>query len=256
MKSPHVRAIFFDAGNTLLYPRLNERARDLTDAGFPTRVEDFHAAERVAKQKLDVWLWPQIRKGEVPRTIDHQYWADYLVALMDFIGAPETERARLINLVADGFRNIRTWGVVMPETPGYLASLKEHGYFLGVISNSLGTLEDQLRRLGLRDYFQAVFDSAIVGVEKPHPEIFQLALASAKVAADEAVFVGDTNATDIGGAQLAGWRGVLIDRIGAYPNADCPRITTLPELDGVLEKAGRGSPAFQSAADEKPFGAM
>ena len=238
MESPHVRAIFFDAGNTLLHPRLDERARDLAEAGFPARVEDFHAAERAAKQKLDVWLWPQIRKGEVPRTIDHYYWAQYLTSLMGSIGAPETEHARLIGVVADGFRNIRSWSVVMPETPGYLASLKEQGYFLGVISNSIGTIEDQLQHVGLRDYFQAVFDSAIVGVEKPHPEIFQLALASAQVAANEAVFVGDTNATDVGGAQLAGLHGVLIDRVRAYPHAECPRITSLPELDKVLEKLG------------------
>ena len=88
------------------------------------------------------------------------------------------------------------------------------------------------------NYFQAVFDSAIVGVEKPHPEIFQMALASAKVAANEAVFVGDTNATDVGGAQLAGLRGVLIDRIDAYPHVEGPRIKLLPELDKVLEKLG------------------
>ena len=237
MRLSNVRAIFFDAGNTLLYPRLDERVRDLTEAGFPARVEDFYAAERVAKQKLDEWMWPQIRSGEVPRTIDHHYWSDYLTALMGFIGAPESEQARLINLVLDGFRNIRTWSVVMPETPGYLAALRDQGYFLGVISNSGGTLEDQFRHLGLREYFQVVFDSAIVGVEKPHPEIFQLALASAKVAPDEVVFVGDTHATDIGGAQLAGWRGVLIDRVGAYPHAECPRISSLPELDAVLERA-------------------
>ena len=238
MKSLHIRAIFFDAGNTLLYPQLDERARDLTAAGFPARVEDFHAAERAAKQKLDVWLWPQIRRGEVPRTIDRYYWAEYLGSLMGLIGAPETERARLIRLLADGFSNIRTWSVVMPETPGYLALLKEQGYFLGVISNSIGTIEDQLQHVGLRGYFQAIFDSAIVGVEKPHPEIFRMALASAQVAGDEAVFVGDTNATDVGGAQLAGLHGVLIDRVGAYPDAECPRITSLPELEKVLEKLG------------------
>jgi HAD superfamily hydrolase (TIGR01549 family) len=197
-------------------------------------VEDFHAAERAAKQKLDEWLWPQIRKGVVPRTIDHYYWAEYLQTLMGLIGAPEPEHQRLIRLVADGFRNIRCWSVVMPETPGYLASLKQQGYFLGVISNSVGTMEDQLKHEGLRDYFQAVFDSALVGVEKPHPEIFQLALRSAGAAAQEAAFVGDTYATDVGGAQLAGLRGVLIDRIGAYPQAECPRITSLPELDSVL----------------------
>jgi HAD superfamily hydrolase (TIGR01509 family) len=234
MKSSRLRAIFFDAGNTLLYPRLDERARDLSEAGFPARVEDFHAAERAAKQKLDLWLWPQIQKGEVPRTIDHYYWAEYLSLLMGLIRAPETEHARLIRLVADGFRDIRTWSVVMPETPPYLASLKAEGYFLGVISNSVGTLAGQLQNTGLRGYFQAIFDSAIVGVEKPHPEIFQMALASAAVEANAAVFVGDTNATDVGGAQLAGLHGVLIDRVNAYPHAECPRITSLPELDSVL----------------------
>ncbi len=234
MKSSRIRAIFFDAGNTLLYPRLDERARDLTEAGFPARVEDFHAAERAAKQKLDQWLWPQIRQGEVPRTIDHYYWGEYLTILMGLIGAPETEHARLIRMLADGFRDIRTWSVVVPGTHQFLESVKDAGYFLGVISNSVGTLEGQLENTGLRGYFQAIFDSAIVGVEKPHPEIFQMALASAKVAANEAVFVGDTNATDIGGAQLAGLHGVLIDRIEAYPQTECPRITLLPELDGVL----------------------
>jgi FMN phosphatase YigB (HAD superfamily) len=234
MKSSKVRAIFFDAGNTLLYPRLDERAHDLTAAGFPARVEDFHAAERAAKQKLDVWLWPQIRRGEVPRTIDHYYWTEYFTSLMSLVGAPETEHARLMGVLRGGFGNIRSWSVVMPETPGYLASLKERGYFLGVISNSIGTIEDQLQHEGLRGYFQAVFDSAIVGVEKPHPEIFQLALTRAQVAANEAVFVGDTNATDVGGAQLAGLHGVLIDRVDAYPDAECPRIKSLPELDSVL----------------------
>ena len=235
MKSSKIRAILFDAGNTLLYPRLDERARDLTDAGYPASVDHFHAAERAGKQKLDEWLWPKIRRGEVPRTIDHYYWAEYLKALMDLVGAPEGEYARLIPRVADGFRDIRTWSVVMPDTPGVLASLQQQGYFLGVISNSVGTLGGQLKREGLRGYFEAVFDSAIVGVEKPHPEIFQLALTSASVAAHEAVFVGDTYSTDVGGARLSGLHGVLIDRVGAYLNPECPRITSLPELEQVLD---------------------
>ena len=235
MKSAHIRAVFFDAGNTLLYPRLDDLARELTNAGYPARVEDFHAAERAAKAKLDEWLWPQIRRGEVPRTIDHYYWGEYLATLTSMVNAPPSERARLIALLTEGFRHIRMWSIVLPETPAYLASLKAEGYFLGVISNAIGTLEVQLQNAGLRDYFHAILDSAIVGVEKPHPEIFQMALGRAGVAASDAVFVGDTNATDVGGAQLAGLHGVLIDRIGAYPDAAGPRITSLPELEKVLD---------------------
>lgn len=234
LKAPPLRAIFFDAGNTLLYHRLDERARDLTQAGFPATVESFHAAERTAKQKLDLWLWPQIQRREVPRAIDHYFWMQYLESLMGEVHAPQAEHARLVKLVYDGFREIRNWSMVMPETPAYLASLRQKGYFLGVISNSGGRLEDQMRHLGLRDYFHTVIDSAVVGVEKPHPEIFELALARAGVSANQSLFLGDTNATDVGGAQVAGLHAVLMDLIDAYPQAASPRIKTLPELDGVL----------------------
>src|SRR5438477_5684743 len=84
-----LRAIFFDAGNTLIYPRVEELAEDLTQQGYPATAEDFYAAERAGKARLDEWLWPQIRRGEVPRTIDHDYWGEYLRALMEGLQAPE-----------------------------------------------------------------------------------------------------------------------------------------------------------------------
>jgi putative hydrolase of the HAD superfamily len=233
---PSVRAIFFDAGNTLVYPRVEELAEDLTKQGYPATEEDFFAAERTGKQKLDEWLWPQIRHGEVPRTIDHYYWGEYLKALVERIAVPETERRATIERIANGFRDITLWSRVFPETAPFLARLSARGFWLGVISNSIGTIEEQLARLGLARFFPTIIDSAHVGVEKPHPEIFQIALARVPggLASAQAIFVGDTNATDMGGAALAGLRGVLIDRVGAYPRADCPRITFLPELERLL----------------------
>jgi len=229
-----LRAIFFDAGNTLIYPRLEELAEDLTRQGYPATAEDFFAAERAGKQKLDEWLWPQIRQGEVPPTIDFYYWGEYLKALVERVGVPGPEQPRVMQRVADGFRDITLWSVVLPETPPFLVKLREQGYYLGVISNSIGTMEQQLQRLDLARHFKTVIDSALVGVEKPHPEIFRIALQRAGVSPPEALFVGDTNATDMGGAHLAGLRGVLIDRVGAYPNAESPRITSLPELERLL----------------------
>lgn len=241
MPSP-IRAIFFDAGNTLIYPRVEELAQDLTSQGYPATVEDFHAAERAGKKKLDEWLWPQIRSGQVPRAIDHVYWSEYLRALMHRINAPEEAHERLISRVADGFRDIRLWSRVLPGTTPLLEALRAEDYYLGVISNSVGTMEEQLNRIDLARRFDTILDSAVVGVEKPHPEIFRLALTRAAVEPAQALFVGDTYSTDIGGAQLAGLRGVLIDRVGAYPNPGCPRINSLTELDQVLESL-RGSPS-------------
>jgi putative hydrolase of the HAD superfamily len=133
------------------------------------------------------------------------------------------------------FQNIQLWSRVMPDTPAFLEWLVAQGYFVGVISNSIGTLEGQLVRLGLARYFRAILDSAIVGIQKPHPGIFKLALQAAGVEGSEAIFVGDTYATDVGGAQLAGLTGVLMDSVGAYPDAACPRISSLPELENILE---------------------
>jgi len=234
-----IRAIFFDAGNTLIYPRVEELAEDLTQQGYPATAEHFYAAERAGKARLDEWLWPQIRRGEVPRTIDHFYWGEYLRALMEGLQAPEGERGRLMLRVAEGFRDITLWSRVLPEVPALLARLRTEGYYLGVISNSIGTMEEQLERVGLRRCFEAVLDSARVGVEKPHPEIFRQALARAGVEASEALFVGDTYSTDVGGAGLAGIRGVLIDRVGAYPHADCPRVRS---LEGLIELLPPRSP--------------
>lgn len=230
-----IRALLFDAGNTLIFPRLDEAAQKLTGLGYPSTVEDFHAAERFGKAKLDDWLWPQIRKGEVPRQIDPYYWGEYLAALMERVRAREDERGQLMIRVADHFKDITVWSRILPDTIPFLEHLRQRGYTLGVISNSIGTMEEQLTRLGLAQYFDTVIDSAVVGVEKPHPEIFSIALSRAGVAPSEALFVGDTYSTDIGGAGLAGLAGVLMDRVGAYPNADCPRVETLSELDGVLE---------------------
>lgn len=229
-----LRAIFFDAGNTLVYPRVEELAADLTRQGYPATAEDFFAAERVGKRQLDEWLWPQIRQGEVPRTIDTYYWTEYLKALVERLAVPEATRLEVMQRVARGFGDITLWSRVLAETPPFLEKLRAQGYRLGVISNSIGTMEQQLERVGLARHFEIIIDSALVGVEKPHPEIFRHALERAGLEPAQAAFVGDTNATDMGGAHLAGLRGILIDRVGAYPDIQTPRITSLPELEKYL----------------------
>ena len=237
MSTP-VRAIFLDAGNTLLFPQVEKLAKDLEAAGFPVRPEQFHQAEREGKKKLDEVLWPQIREGRVPRTSNNVYWEQYLSALSELLDGTAETRAATIERVIAGFRDIHTWSKVLPDTVPALKKLKAAGYYLAVISNSDGSVEGELKRAGLAEYLEFVIDSSVVGVEKPHPEIFEMALDRAGIKPDEAVYVGDTYPTDIGGAELAGLRGILIDWVGAYPDATCPRITSLTELTGLVKQAG------------------
>jgi putative hydrolase of the HAD superfamily len=234
-----IRGIFFDAGNTLLYPRVDELAQELTDAGFQATVADFHAAERLAKKKFDQWLWPLIEGGELPAEVDRLYWTEYLHALMDRIGVPIDQHGAVSEQVIERFRDIRFWSRVFPDTVPVLQSLRDNGYYLGVISNSVGTMEEQLNRAGLASYFRTILDSAVVGIEKPHPEIFHMAVDQAAISPAEAVFIGDTYSTDIGGARKAGLQGVLIDRFGMYDDGiDGPRIRSLEELGALLAGVG------------------
>jgi HAD superfamily hydrolase (TIGR01509 family) len=235
MKRP-VRAIFLDAGYTLLFPQVERLSEDLQAAGFPVSTEQLHQAERDGKKKLDEVLWPQIRKGRVPRTSNHVYWQYYLTALMENLETPAETRSAVLERVIAGFRNIHTWSKVLPDTVPVLEKLKAAGYYLAVISNSDGSVESELRRAGLGEYLEFVIDSSVVGVEKPHPEIFQIALERSGIKPSEAVYVGDTYPTDIGGAKLAGLRGILIDRVGAYPDATCPRITSLSGLSELVDQ--------------------
>jgi putative hydrolase of the HAD superfamily len=232
-----IRAVFLDAGNTLVFPRLEVIIADLEAHGHTATLEDFYAAERWAKHKLDDRLWPQIRAGTVPEQIDYYYWSEYLRELMRRLAAPESERGELTRRLIESFQNIQLWSRVMPDTAPFLEWLLAEGYLLGVISNSVGTLEGQLIRLDLARYFQAILDSAIVGIQKPHPGIFKLALQRLSVEGSESVFVGDTYATDVGGAQLAGLTGVLLDSVGAYPDAACLKVSSLPELAKILESS-------------------
>jgi putative hydrolase of the HAD superfamily len=99
-----------------------------------------------------------------------------------------------------------------------------------VVSNSEGQLQLLFDNLGLGKAFDLLIDSHHVGVEKPDPRIFELALAPFSVRPEEALHLGDTFATDVAGARAAGLQTALIDPFdhyrGHYPD--------VPRVDGVV----------------------
>jgi len=100
-----------------------------------------------------------------------------------------------------------------------------------VISNSNGTVAAILDRLGLGPHLDFVIDSSEVGVEKPDPRIFQIALDRAGLRAHEAAYVGDLYSIDVVGARAAGLSAILMDPGGCWPPRDCPTATSA--LDAV-----------------------
>jgi HAD superfamily hydrolase (TIGR01549 family) len=68
-----------------------------------------------------------------------------------------------------------------------------------------------LREAGFDRYFKTIVVSGEVGVKKPNPEIFRMALEATHLGPEEVLYVGDTQ-EDVDGATAAGIRPILIVR--------------------------------------------
>ena len=97
---------------------------------------------------------------------------------------------------------------------------------------------EDLASHGLLKYFDDTIYSADVGLWKPQPEVFHLALSQLGLKPEEAIFVGDQPWYDVGGAQGVGMRGLLLERArwekpdprGVVPDWRMPDLSGLPAL--------------------------
>ena len=97
------------------------------------------------------------------------------------------------------------------STHALLEALRARGLKLALVSNTASPqwlLEPVLERMGLIERVDAIVLSSEVGKRKPHPAIFERALAELEVDADEALFVGDRVVADVVGASRVGMKTV------------------------------------------------
>ena len=93
-----------------------------------------------------------------------------------------------------------------------LKALKEDlGVHVAVVSNtgSLFQVFSTLEKYGVRQYFDEITLSSIVGYRKPHPNIFRIACAQANLDPSECAFVGDTLSRDVVGPRKMGFGRVF-----------------------------------------------
>ena len=95
-----------------------------------------------------------------------------------------------------------------------LRRLAAAGLRIGLISNTQRPLDEFTAHFALGRIFSAAMSSAQLGFLKPHPAIFEAALAAVGEPAAAAVMVGDSVKADIEGARQAGMRAVLVRRSG------------------------------------------
>lgn len=109
-----------------------------------------------------------------------------------------------------------------------MAAVRTRAAVVIVSNNLLEEQQDKLRHCGLAEYVDVLVVSEEVGVSKPAPRIFEVALERAGVGAAEAVMVGDSWPNDVEGARAAGIRAVWFNRDGREaPDPSVPVIRSL-----------------------------
>jgi len=130
---------------------------------------------------------------------------------------------------------------LIPGALEVVADLKQDGLVLGLISNSVFPEKfhrAEMERFGLLKHFDFTIFSCTVGIRKPSPRIFEMALRLARVEPSRAFFVGDRPDVDIVGARGAGISTVLKERGRENPTNIEPdyRIKNLMELGSIVLK--------------------
>lgn len=217
------RFIFFDVGNTLLFPNRARMLAPVAAEKHPS-LQAWQALERRTKQEFD--------QGLISGKIDHGFWWTFHTHLLNQLNAfDEGVRDTLIA----NTQNSANWDQILPGTREALDRIAER-YSIAVISNADGRIDAVLDRCGICDCFASITDSGNVGHEKPHPKIFAAALCEMQADPAESLYVGDVYSVDYVGARNAGMDAVLFDVAGAYRTGKFPRVESLAELEGWLAK--------------------
>jgi HAD superfamily hydrolase (TIGR01549 family) len=217
-----IKTVFLDAGGVLVHPNWQRVSETLAKYGVSVSTSALQSAEPIVKRQHDT---PEIATSGF----------DLFHSVIEAAGVPDGEDiTEALREIADYDRLHNAWDSISDELELTLRHLRDNGYKIVVVSNSNGTLKNMLRRLGLFEHFDLVFDSHEEGVSKPDPKFFKLALDASASTPETTLHVGDFYHIDVIGARSVGIRPLLLDAADLYGDQDCDRIRTLAALSDYL----------------------
>jgi putative hydrolase of the HAD superfamily len=223
------RAVFFDAGETLVYPHpsfpellvqiLDEEGRHIDPATIREKLHVVADIFTTAASEGELWSTSPERS--------RRFWDRVYRRLLEELCVPFGDG--LADRIYGTFTDLGTYRL-FPDVLSTLERLRTAGLLLGVVSNFEEWLERLLESLGVTLFFNVRVISGVEGMEKPDPRIFRLALERTQVSAEDSVYVGDSPSFDVDPARGVGMFAILLDRRGRYPEHAGARITSLEEL--------------------------
>ncbi len=230
-----LRAVFFDVGNTLLFPHpsVSEVCRQIL-------AEEGHVHDLSA---IDA-LMPLVDEFYEDRyQSDDTFWTDEAETSQVWIGmysllcrqlGIEDEAEHIALRVYEEFGRADRWRAYDDVIPAF-RRLRNRGLAIGLISNWDKRLTGLMDGMGIAPLLDTIVSSAEVGLHKPDPRIFELACRRLGVRPDECAHVGDHHYADVLGARAVGMLPVLIDRHAGEERALAESaIDTLDSIETAL----------------------
>jgi len=229
--------LLLDAGGALLFIDQDYLSR-LADAhGFQVEAKRFYEQHFRLVHWFDTYVSAHRRFLQVLSE-------PYSQILLRLAGLPEEAAAQAAQVAEARHEQRNLWEFTFPWIVDTLDQLKDEGYCMSIISNADGRVEQELHDLGMRGYFERVYDSEVVGVQKPEPGIYELALNDLGLRPEEAVFIGDMFYIDIWGANRVGMPGLHLDPLGLYEGWPGARIQDVRQLLGWLKEYAEAPERF------------
>jgi HAD superfamily hydrolase (TIGR01662 family) len=235
-----IETLFLDAGNTLICMDYARIATELAALGIGASAADIRRAEAAARPATSERIAAGRHRDDSDHFAFHLTQTLARLEVREGSGAPMDAPAlasRLAAVLKTPGEDYRLWSWVLPGVPDALQELRELGLRLVVVSNSDGSVARALADLGLALHFDAIFDSHVIGFEKPDPRFFAHALRESGAAAESTVHVGDMYYQDVQGSRAAGVHSVLLDPYGDWKVEDCERCRDLSEVVERIRRA-------------------
>jgi putative hydrolase of the HAD superfamily len=229
MNKARVTDVFFDLDHTLWD---FERNSELTysqiffDLQIEVQLPEF--LEVYIPQNM--YLWKLYREGKIDKeTLRYRR----LKTVFDELGYPISNGK--IDQISEAYIEVLgSQTHLMPYAREILEYLTAN-YRLHIITNGFEQVQcRKLKNSGIDHYFQEVIPSERAGVQKPHPDIFKLALKAAGVSSNNSVMIGDSLEADILGALSAGMQAIHFNTNNEAPHQHCPIIEHLKEIKHQL----------------------
>ena len=204
-----IRALFFDAGGTLLTPaepvgRIYARLAHMR--GWSAREEEMEKGFRAA------WKKRRVEGVGLDGTLGREGWKRIVKESAIGSGMPaDFAFEDYFSEVYDYFARPGAWQD-FPEVDEVIRSVREKGIRVGIISNWDPRLRRVLGGFSWAELLDPILISEECGVEKPHVTLFRRAEKEVGLNAEECALVGDDPLSDRAGAEEAGWRCALVER--------------------------------------------